>query len=100
VLSKDRTKWEVVIATRLLAFGGFVMTPSTSDLDCDPKLARILAAGLPKESTVRMEERYASAEMRGELAVDLTHMALCSPASVKDALLERFAPISGTPPAG
>ncbi len=44
---------DVVIATRLLAFDGFVMTPCTSYLDFDPALAHILAAGLPKEFPVR-----------------------------------------------
>jgi hypothetical protein len=90
-LSKGKNNVETVIATRLLAFDDFVMTPCTSYLDFDPELAWMMAAGLPKESTVPMAERYASAEAKSELATDLTEMALCSVASVREALLERFA---------
>ncbi len=63
----------------------------TSYLDFHPELARMIAAGLPKESTVPMAERYASAEAKSKLARDLTEMALCSVGSVREALLERFA---------
>jgi hypothetical protein len=90
-LSKGRKNVETVIATRLLAFDDLVMTPCTAYLDFDPELACMMAAGLPKESTVPMPERYASAEAKSELATDLTEMALCSVASVREALLERFA---------
>jgi len=90
-LSKDRTRDEVVIATRLLAFDGFVMTPCTSYLDFDPALAHLLAVGLPTESTVPMAERYASTEARRALATDLTRMALSSIESVQAALAKRFA---------
>ncbi len=38
-----------------------------------------------------MMERYTAPEMRDDLAVDLTHMALCSPAPVKETLVVRFA---------
>src|SRR5580658_5111980 len=48
-LSKGRRRREMVIATRLLAFDDFVMTPCTSFLDFEPELAQILAAGLPNE---------------------------------------------------
>jgi hypothetical protein len=90
-LSKGRKNVETVIATRLLAFDDFVMTPCTSYLDFDPELACMMAAGLPKESNVPMAERYASAEAKSELAAALTEMALCSVESVREALLERFA---------
>jgi hypothetical protein len=90
-LAKRRKNVETVIATRLLAFDDLVMTPCTSYLDFDPELACMMAAGLPKESSVPMAERYASAEAKSELATDLTAMALCSVESVREALLERFA---------
>ena len=63
----------------------------TSYLDFDPELAHMMAAGLPKESTVPMAERFASAAAKSELATDLTEMALCRVESVREALLERFA---------
>jgi len=90
-LSKGKKNVETVIATRLLAFDDFVMTPCTSYLDFDPELACMMAAGLAKESTVPMAERFASAEAKSRLATDLTEMALCSVESVRGALLERFA---------
>lgn len=90
-LSKAKKHVAKVIATRLLAFDDFVMTPCTSYLDFDPELACMMAAGLPKESTVPMAERYASVEAKSELATHLTEMALCSVESVREALLERFA---------
>jgi hypothetical protein len=89
-LSEVRRRREMVIATHLLAFDDFVMTPCTSFLDFDPEFARMLTAGLPKESTVPMAERYASPLAMSELATDLTEMALCSIESVKEALVERF----------
>jgi len=95
-LSKERTRGELVILTRLLSFDGFVMTPSTAFLDFEPHLARLLAAGLPKESTVPMADRYASADARRVLGMDLTSMALSSVESVRQALLVRF---GGVPPA-
>jgi hypothetical protein len=88
---RDDESGVAVVATRLLAFDDFVMTPCTSYLDFDPELASMLAAGLPKESTVPMAERYASAEAKLELTMDLTEMALCSVESVREALVERFA---------
>jgi hypothetical protein len=87
---KDEESGEAVIATRLLAFEDFAMTPCTSCLPFDAELARMLAAGLPKESTVPMAERYASPEPKLELATDLTEMALCSVESVREGLVERF----------
>jgi hypothetical protein len=87
---EDEDVGETVIATRLLAFDDFAMTPCTSYLPVDPELARMLAAGLPKESTVPMAKRYASAEAKLELAMEVTEMALCSVESVREGLIERF----------
>jgi len=89
-LSKYKANDETVIVTRLLAFDNFVMTPCTSYLDFDPQLARMMAAGLRKESLVPIAERYASPRAKGELAADLTEMAICSIESVREALLDRF----------
>lgn len=97
-LSKWNRRREVVIATRVLTFDDFVMTPCTSYLDFDPELARMMADGLPNESTVPMAERYASAEAKTELATELTEMALCSIASVRESLVERFAGSTDTAP--
>jgi hypothetical protein len=89
-LAEDRTRDEVVILARVLPFDGWSMLPSSSYLDFDPELARMLAAGLPKETGAATNERFASAESRRQLARDLTHMALASVDSVKAALVKRF----------
>lgn len=89
-LSKSNWPREMFIVTRLLVFEDFCMTPCTSWLDFDPELAQMLAAGLAGESHVPMAERYASVEQKAELAAQLIEMALCSVASVREGLIERF----------
>ena len=99
-LSRWERRDEKIIATRLLVFEDFSMTPCTSWLDFDPDLARMLSAGLAGESSVPMAERFASPEKKAELAADLMGMGLCSVASVREGLIERFGtptPSSATP---
>jgi hypothetical protein len=96
---KSQTKnKETIIATRLLAFDDFAMTPGTSYLGFDPELAQMMASGTRNESVVPMAERYASAEARVELANELVEMALCSVVSVRAGLLDRFPEASTTRP--
>ena len=98
-LSKERSRGEIVILARVLPFDGFAMTPCTPYLDFDPQVARMLAAGLPLESSVPMTERYTSVGARLALSTDLSRMALSSVDSVKEALAKRFAANPSSMPA-
>jgi hypothetical protein len=89
-LSKLKEREEMVIATHLLEFDDFAMTPCTSYLDFDAELARVLAEGLPTESRVPLAKRFVSASAKADLAADLMDMAVCSVESVMDALRDRF----------
>jgi hypothetical protein len=89
-LSKGRKNVEAVIAARVLAFEDFAITPCTSYLDFHGELARMMAAGLRKGSTVPMAER-ASAQPKSELGTGWPSGALQRRVGEGGALLARLA---------
>lgn len=91
VLAKQRKIDPQIIATHVLVVGEISMTPCTSWLAFEPELARLLAEGLARESSVPLSARLESREARAELAADVIEMACCTVESVRAALLERFA---------